>query len=186
MLLGSTAVPLSTDDSCSPTFCANRSGTAPTVGFVYYNKLPQGGHSMSAIVYEADERQEETVSAFLMLVLEYALGMGLFALLEDVVHVQMKQVRYTVLHKAQTVIASLVMGCAHTKAINDTLGEEVAAANYLGMRQFPEQSQINRYLTRFSAANVDELGTVHERVPQQQLQARRTAGLLVVDIDRYG
>ena len=141
---------------------------------------------MSAIVYEADERQEETVSAFLMLVLEYALGMGLFALLEDVVHVQMKQVRYTVLHKAQTVIASLVMGCAHTKAINDTLGEEVAAANYLGMRQFPEQSQINRYLTRFSAANVDELGTVHERVLRQQSQARRAAGLLVVDIDQCG
>lgn len=141
---------------------------------------------MHTIAFEDGGKQEETVSAFLMLVLEYALEIGLFLMLETLVHVEMKRVRYTVLNKAQTVIASIVMGCAHTKAINETLGEEVLAANYLGMRRFPEQSQINRYLTRFSTANVDELGTVQERVLRQQSQARRAAGLLVVDIDQCG
>jgi hypothetical protein len=141
---------------------------------------------MSKIAFEAGEPQEETVSAFLMLVLEYATEIGLFSLLERLLHVTMKTVRYTPLYKAQTVIASLVLGCAHTKAINATLGEEVAAANYLGMQRFPDQSQINRYLSRFTEANVNELGTVQTQVLRQHSQARRTAGLLVVDIDQCG
>ena len=82
---------------------------------------------MSKIAFEAGEPQEETVSAFLMVVLEYATEIGLFRLLERLLHVTMKTVRYTPLSKAQTVIASLVLGCTHTKAINETLGEEVAA-----------------------------------------------------------
>jgi hypothetical protein len=119
-------------------------------------------------------------------VLEYAQEIGLFWLLERMVGVQMKHLVYSVTHKAQTVIASVVMGCAHTKAINETLGEEVAAANYLGMRRWPDQSQINRYLTRFTADNVDELGAVHERLLRQESRARRACGLLVVDFDQCG
>jgi hypothetical protein len=141
---------------------------------------------MSTIAYEVSEPQEETVSAFLMVVLEYAQQIGLFALLAGLVRVPMKQVHYSLLHKAQTVMASIVLGCAHTKAINETLSEELTAANYLGMHRFPEQSQINRYLTRFSPANVDELGTVHEHLLRQQSQARRAAGLIVADIDQCG
>src|SRR5207248_6654977 len=121
-----------------------------------------------------------------MLVLEYATEIGLFSLLERLLHVTMKTVRYSPLYKAQTVIASLVLGCAHTKAINETLGEEVAAANYLGMQHWPDQSQINRYLTRFTAANVDALGTVHERVLRQESRARQACGLLVADCDQCG
>jgi hypothetical protein len=138
------------------------------------------------ITYEAEEKQTETVSAFLMLVLEFASEIGLFGLLERVVKVKVKQVHYSLLNKAQTVIASLVMGCANTKAINETLSDEVAAANYLWMERFPDQSQINRYLTRFSADNVVELGEVHAQLCMQQSQARRAAGLIVVDIDQSG
>ncbi|HEX3049158.1 MAG TPA: hypothetical protein VHP83_00775, partial [Aggregatilineaceae bacterium] len=138
------------------------------------------------ITYEAEEKQTETVSAFLMLVLEFASEIGLFGLLERVVKVKMKQVRYSLLNKAQTVIASLVMGCANTKAINETLSDEVAAANYRWMERFPDQSQINRYLTRFSAENVVELGEVHTQLFMQQSQARRAAGRIVVDIDPSG
>jgi len=98
----------------------------------------------------------------------------------------MKTVRHSPLDKAQTIIASLVLGCAHTKAINDTLGEEEAAANYLGKERWPDQSQINRYLTRFTTANVDERGAVHEQALRQESRARRTGGLLVVDIDQCG
>jgi hypothetical protein len=144
---------------------------------------------MYTIAFEDGGEQEETVSAFLMLVLEYGkeIGvLGLYGLLDRLLHVAMKTVRYCPLYKAQTIIASLVLGCAHTKAINETLGAEGAAANYLGMTRFPDQSQINRYLTRFSAANVDELGAVQAQVLRQQSRARRAAGLVVVDIDQCG
>jgi hypothetical protein len=144
---------------------------------------------MHTIAFEDGGEQEETVSAFLMLVLEYGTEIGLLGLcglLERLLHVAMKTVRYSPLSKAQTIIASLVMGCAHTKAINETLGAEVLAANYLGLRRFPDQSQINRYLTRFTASNVEELGAVQAHVLRQESRARRDRGLRVVDIDQCG
>ncbi len=66
------------------------------------------------------------------------------------------------------------------------MGEEEAAANYLGKERWPDQSQINRYLRRFTAANVDERGAVHEQARCQESRARRTGGLLVVDINQCG
>ena len=144
---------------------------------------------MHTIAFEDGGEQEETVSAFLMLVLEFGTEIGVFGvcgLLDRLLHVAMKTVRYCPLYKAQTIIASIVMGCAHTKAINETLGAEVIAANYLGMHRFPDQSQINRYLTRFTAANVGELGAVHAHVLRQHSRVRRDRGLRVVDIDQCG
>src|SRR4029450_13019048 len=98
---------------------------------------------MRTITYEAAEKQEETVSVLLMTILEYAKTTPLFSWLEQA-KVPMKTVVYDPLNKAQTIIASLVMGCKHTKDINAVLSQEGAAANYLGMPRFPEQSQINR------------------------------------------
>jgi IS4 transposase len=144
---------------------------------------------MHTIAFEDGGEQEQTVSAFLMLVLEYGMEIGLLGihgLLDRLLHVAMKTVRYSPLDKAQTIIASLVLGCAYTKAINATLGAEGAAANYLGRTRWPDQSQINRYLTRFTAVNVEELGTVQEQVLRQESRARRAAGLLVVDLDQCG
>jgi hypothetical protein len=66
---------------------------------------------MKTITYEAAEEQAETVPAFLMMVMEYAKEQGVFTLLERLVQVKMKEVVYSRLQKAQTVIASLVMGC---------------------------------------------------------------------------
>ena len=63
---------------------------------------------MYTIAFEDGGEQEPTVSAFLMLVLEYATEIGLFSLLERLLHVTMKTVVYSPLYKAQTVIASLV------------------------------------------------------------------------------
>ena len=99
---------------------------------------------MKTITYEAAAEPAETVSAFLMMVLEYGSEIGLFTLLEQLVKVEMKEVVYSRLQKAQTVMASLVMGCKHTKDINEVLSQERAAANYLWMNRFPDQSQINR------------------------------------------
>lgn len=141
---------------------------------------------MKTITYQAAEREEESVSAFLMMVLEYGHEIGLYALLSSKLKIAMKQVKYSLVNKAQTVIASLVMGCGHTKAINETLEPERAAASYLGLERFPDQSQINRYLTRFSEDNVAQLGQVHLDMMVHQSRARQAAGWLVVDIDQCG
>ena len=141
---------------------------------------------MNSINYEVEETQEESVSVFLMMLLEFATEIGLWQLMSEKIHLKMKKVVYSTLNKAQTVIASLITGCAHTKAINETLGTEQVAAGYLGMERFPDQSQINRYLTRFSEGNVAELGAVHVEVFVQQSLARRAKGRIGVDIDQCG
>jgi len=141
---------------------------------------------MRTITYQAAEREDETVSAFLMMVCEYGREIGLYGLLASKLKIDMKEVRYSLVNKAQTVMASLVMGCGHTKAINETLAPERAAASYLGLERFPDQSQINRYLTRFSQENVKQLGDIHLEMLVRQSRARHAVGWLAVDIDQCG
>jgi len=140
---------------------------------------------MQTITYEAAEKQEETGSVLLMAVLEYAQDTARYRYL-DRVTVEMKRVIFSPLNKAQTMMASLVMGCKHTKAIHEVLPQAVTAANYLGMPRFPEQSQINRYLTRLTAANVAQLREAHAQGFMRQSPARRAVGEIVVDIDQCG
>jgi hypothetical protein len=141
---------------------------------------------MKTITYQAAERDEDTVSAFLMMVFEYGHEIGLYGLLGSRLKIAMKEVKYSRVNKAQTVIASLVMGCGHTKAINETLEPERAAASYLGLERFPDQSQINRYLTRFSEENVKQWGTLQLELLVRQSRARQAVGWLAVDIDQCG
>ena len=63
---------------------------------------------MSSIIYEVDEKQEETVSVFLMMMLEYVATSDLWQMLNQSVHIKMKEVTYGRLNKAQTVIAESV------------------------------------------------------------------------------
>jgi hypothetical protein len=93
---------------------------------------------MKTITYEAAAEQE-TVSAFLMMVLEFGDEQGVFDLLEAWLDVKKTEVIYTRLQKVQTVMASLVMGCKHTNAVNAILSQEQTAALYVGMERFPDQ-----------------------------------------------
>src|SRR5579859_988865 len=141
---------------------------------------------MKTITYQAAEREDETVSAFLMMVFEYGREIGLYGMLASRLKIAMKEVKYSLVNKAQTVIASLVMGCGHTKAINEALEPERAAASYVGLERFPDQSQINRYLTCFSAENIQQLGDIQLETLVRQSRARQAVGWLVVDIDQCG
>jgi hypothetical protein len=141
---------------------------------------------MRTIRYESQVEHDKTVSAVLRMFLECAQAIGLFSLLGRRVKVQMKGVVYSVLNKAPTVMASLVMGGQHTKASHEGLSREEMAANYLGLMRFPDQWHINRYLTRFSEDNVAQLGQVQPEMFIQQSQARRRLGRVVVDIDQCG
>ena len=58
----------------------------------------------------------------------------------------MKNVEYTVLQKLQTLICALAVGCNWTKDINHKLRPYPQAAQWLQMRQFPDQSTLNRFL----------------------------------------
>jgi len=68
---------------------------------------------MNTIAFEDGGAQEETLSTFLMLVLEEVQERGLcgiHGLLDRLLHVAMKTVCHSPLYKTETIIASLVMG----------------------------------------------------------------------------
>src|SRR5262245_48926462 len=121
-----------------------------------------------------------------MMVFDDGREIGLYGLLGSRLKIKMKVVKYSLVNKAQAVIAELLMGCRHTRAINETLQPERAAASYLGLERFPEQSQIKGYLTRFSEENVQQLGHVQLEILVRQSRARHAVGWLVVDIDQCG
>jgi hypothetical protein len=110
----------------------------------------------------------------------------MFTLMDPLVKGAMKAGVYSRLQQAQTVIASLVMGCKHTQDIHAVLSPERAAAHSLWMNRLPDPSPINRYLTRFDAANGAQLGEVHAQMFERHSQARRAVGQIVVDIDPCG
>jgi hypothetical protein len=61
---------------------------------------------------------------------------GLFQPLIEHLNVKIKTVRYSPLQKAQTLIASILLGCPHTSAINHRLVPDRVAAQQWG-RKFP-------------------------------------------------
>ena len=97
----------------------------------------------------------------------------------------MKRVRYSPLQKVQTLVASIVLGCPHTKAINHELVPDRVAAQEWGMERFPDQSQINLFLNRMTEENVGQLGQVNHELLLAHSQLR-SEPVVVVDLDQTG
>jgi len=76
----------------------------------------------------------------------------------------MKEVTYTNLDRVKTLIASIAIGCKYGKDINHKLVPYKGAAECCQLTQFPEQSQINRFLRRFDLYNIMELDYIFEQL----------------------
>lgn len=105
----------------------------------------------------------------LLLLLHFSERIGFFKPFEEHFQLPIKSVDYTPLQKLQTTISSLAVGCDWTKDINHKLRPYPAAARYLGMERFPDQSSINRFL--------------HHLGPDQRRQLELISELL---LDRFG
>jgi hypothetical protein len=103
------------------------------------------------------------------LLVAFALRAGFFAPFEEHLEMSLKTCTYTPLQKLQTLICALATGCAWTKEINYTLRPYPVVAEMLGMRRFPDQSSVNRFL--------------HECGGVQCLQLERISELLLL---RFG
>lgn len=76
----------------------------------------------------------------------------------------MKEVTYTNLDRVRTLIASIAIGCQYGKDINHKLVPYKGAAECCQLAQFPDQSQINRFLRRFNLSNITELDYIFEQL----------------------
>src|SRR5437660_11347168 len=105
---------------------------------------------MSSLACVAAEVNESTGSAFLIAFQQHAAAMGFFRPIADRLRVKMKAVRYSVLQKGQTLVASILLGCPYTSSINHRLVPDSVAAREWGMERFPDQSQVNLFLNRIT------------------------------------
>lgn len=97
----------------------------------------------------------------------------------------MKTVRYSVIQKVQTIIASLAIGCGCIKEINYSLRPYRAAAAIFGMDRFPDQSQINRFLWEFNLSSIYELDLIMEEL-LKTYGLSRSFPKVDVDLDSTG
>jgi len=102
---------------------------------------------MNKITFTQSECKEETTSTWLVAVIQFGLKIDFFKPFETYL-LKMKKVKYTVNQKLLVIIMSIIIGCEFMKDINEKLGMEKLSAKIFGMDGFPDQSQINKVLTR--------------------------------------
>jgi hypothetical protein len=139
-----------------------------------------------------------TRHALLVTAYTKALDVGLFDALDRHVRIRMRTRDYSPLDKFKTLIASILIGCDHTNAINTQLGaHEPDLAALFGFRtgRFPDQSAINTLLRRCTPASVEQvrqaafdLIVAHSRACDRRAWLRLPGGrrLLTADVDQRG
>lgn len=140
---------------------------------------------MSSLACVPAEVNQSTGSAFLIAFQQHAALAGFFGPVGEHLRVKMKAVRYTAVQKVQTLVASILLGCPHTSAINHRLVPDQVAAQEWGMERFPDQSQINLFLNRMTAENLAQLESAHQDLLRSH-SLLRSAGCVVVDFDQTG
>ena len=140
---------------------------------------------MSSLACVAAEVNESTGSAFLIAFQQHAAAMGFFRPIAERLQVKMKAVRYSILQKGQTLVASILLGCPYTSSINHRLVPDSVAAREWGMERFPDQSQVNLFLNRMTAENMAQLEQAHQELLHSH-SLLRSAAQVVVDFDQTG
>jgi hypothetical protein len=145
-------------------------------------------NTTSSIEYTLDHTTDYTDSAFLVAALQWAGDNAVWAPFKHLLDVDMKTVHYSPLHKIQTLLASIFVGCQYGKDINSRLVPDRVAASLLGLERFPDQSQCNILLRRLDAANISQLEAVHaEHLRRyEDFPDAHWRGYLLVDIDQCG
>jgi hypothetical protein len=145
-------------------------------------------HTISALEYVLDDFSDYTDSAFLVAALRWTQEQGVWQPFKRLLSIDMKTVVYSPLHKVQTLVASILVGCQFNKDINTRLVPDRVAAALLGLERFPDQSQCNVLLRRLDQTNLSELAAIHAE-HLRRYEPVGTApwrGYQVVDIDQCG
>ena len=66
--------------------------------------------------------------------------------------------------KITTLVSSIIVGCSPIKDINHKLTPYPSVASLSGMKRFPDQSQINRFLNRMGPEEIIQLSLIFEAI----------------------
>lgn len=111
-----------------------------------------------------DSFKEILPSGFLAILSSFAKSVGFFNPFLKHFSLPMKEVSYSVMDKIATLFSSIIVGCSHIKDINHKLTPYPSAASLFGMKRFPDQSGINRFLNRIGPEEISQLCLVFEGV----------------------
>jgi len=146
----------------------------------------KGGISpMKDIIFKLDESETTNTSAWLVSVIQFAKEINFFDAFESF-DLGMKSVHYTNINRLQTLVISILAGCSYTNDINEKLVPDTIAAKLLGMDRFPDQSQINRFLSKFDETNVEQLESIHHTLFMENSPALSNKDPVIVDFDMSG
>lgn len=111
-----------------------------------------------------DSFREILPSGFLAIFSSFAKSVGFFNPFLEHLTLPMKEVGYSTIDKIATLFSSIIVGCSHIKDINHKLTPYPSAASLFGMKRFPDQSGINRFLNRMGPEEISELSLIFEGV----------------------
>lgn len=140
---------------------------------------------MNNITFTQDNCKEETTSIWLVAVMQFGLKLNLFKPFESF-KIKMIKKTYSVYQKLIVTIMSVVMGCETTADINEKLGTEKLAMNMFDMETTPDQSQINRLITRFDFDSINQLQDIHHNLFTEHSNSIHSRTRVVVDCDQTG
>lgn len=133
----------------------------------------------------ADEFSNITPHGFLSLFILFLQELeffNLFALLDP----PEKEVTYSTGQKIQTVIASIAVGCTYNADINHQLVPYTVEAELLGLRRFPDQSQINRFLRHMTEVSLSQMETIFSLAAHYYSLTSMLPVKVDIDIDSTG
>jgi hypothetical protein len=132
-------------------------------------------HSTTSPCFQAtDDFDTFTAHGLLVAAHDFAADRRFFASFDQLLSVPMKKKDFSWQDKLATLWASVVVGCDHTSQIKHTLGpHERASAAVFGLQRWPDQSQINVLLNRFSPENVSQWRSLHLALMGKHSRARR-------------
>ena len=107
---------------------------------------------------------------------------NLFALLDP----PEKEVIYSTTQKIQTVIASIAVGCTYNSDINHQLVPYTVEAELLGLKRFPDQSQISRFLRHMTDVSLSQMATIFSLAAHYYSLTSMLPVKVDIDIDSTG
>lgn len=130
-------------------------------------------------------KEEEQVCPALLIPLElYGREIGFFNHFEHF-HLNMKEVKHSVRGKLETQVLNIAIGSEYNKDIDIELRPHREAANVLGQEQFPDNTGINRFLRRFTPAQIEDLSLIHA-LTFREYSGVDQVDVLVIDLDGFG
>lgn len=123
--------------------------------------------------HATDDWADFTNHGLLVAAHSYVQDLGFYSAIDRFLSFKMKTRDFSWQDKFKTLFASILVGCDHTSQINSRLGpDERAAAALLGLERFPDQSQINRLLTRATPEHLPQMRALHLHLLSRHSRAR--------------